>query len=86
MRWGEAYSAWYNTYGKYSDKWHLGVVIMGDPLLTLRGDLAPAGSVQGQGSGVRDLVEPSKPYCDLEGELGTFDEYRREHPEFFETE
>jgi hypothetical protein len=36
--WGEAYRRWFNEQGKDSDEWHLGIVLMGDPLLTLTGD------------------------------------------------
>jgi hypothetical protein len=42
MYWGEAYKAWYNSEGSDSDKWHLGVVLMGDPLLRVVGDVLPA--------------------------------------------
>jgi hypothetical protein len=44
MSWGEAYRRWFNEEGKDSDEWHLGIVLMGDPLLALTGDrdrLAP---------------------------------------------
>jgi len=43
MRWGEAYQAWYKVEGRWSDVWYAGVVLMGDPLLRLRGDLLPSG-------------------------------------------
>ncbi|MGB5695233.1 MAG: hypothetical protein WBM46_06255 [Polyangiales bacterium] len=43
MRWGEAYRAWFNEQGKWNDVWYLGVVLMGDPLLTLTGDLPDSG-------------------------------------------
>jgi len=39
MGWGEAYKAWFNEEGKSSDKWHLGILLMGDPLLKVRGDV-----------------------------------------------
>jgi hypothetical protein len=38
MRWGEAYKDWYNVEGRKSDRWHLGIVLMGDPLLRPTGD------------------------------------------------
>jgi hypothetical protein len=31
--WGDAYRNWYNYFGKSSDKWFLGMVILGDPAL-----------------------------------------------------
>ena len=41
MSWGEAYLRWFNDEGKNDDEWHLGIVLMGDPLLTLTGDVPP---------------------------------------------
>lgn len=41
MRWGEAYKAWYNAKGRKSERWHLGIVLMGDPLLQPTGDVSP---------------------------------------------
>jgi hypothetical protein len=42
-RWGDAYKCWYNEYGALDDKWFMGMVILGDPMLTLteeaRGEL-----------------------------------------------
>ncbi|MGB5266503.1 MAG: hypothetical protein WBN30_07945 [Polyangiales bacterium] len=43
LRWGEAYREWYNQVGRKNDHWHLGIVLMGDPLLRVTGDLFPAG-------------------------------------------
>ncbi|NNE17792.1 MAG: hypothetical protein HKN10_04860 [Myxococcales bacterium] len=43
LRWGEAYKVWYNEVGKEDDLWHLGIMLMGDPLLRVTGDLFPAG-------------------------------------------
>jgi hypothetical protein len=39
MRWGEAYKAWFNEEGKSNDEWHLGILLMGDPLLKVRGNV-----------------------------------------------
>ena len=43
MRWGEAYKAWFNEEGKSSDEWHLGILLMGDPLLKVHGDVNALG-------------------------------------------
>jgi hypothetical protein len=43
MRWGEAYKAWYNAEGVRSDKWHIGIALMGDPLLRVRGSVSAEG-------------------------------------------
>lgn len=34
--WGEAYLEWYNEKGQKDDEWYLGIVVFGDPMLTLR--------------------------------------------------
>ncbi|MBN2530992.1 MAG: hypothetical protein JXR76_31685 [Deltaproteobacteria bacterium] len=36
--WGEAGKEYFNTYGYCDDEWHLGIVTMGDPLLTVKGN------------------------------------------------
>lgn len=37
--WGQAYRVWYNQEGKNNDAWNLGIVLIGDPLLTVGGNL-----------------------------------------------
>jgi hypothetical protein len=34
--WGEAFRGWYNHYGVTDDRWFLGMVILGDPMLTIQ--------------------------------------------------
>ena len=34
--WGEAFRGWYNNFGVTDDKWFLGMVILGDPMLTIQ--------------------------------------------------
>lgn len=34
--WGNAFKSWYNYYGKKDDQWFLGMVILGDPAITIR--------------------------------------------------
>lgn len=84
MRWGEAYQAWFNDVGKYSDEWHLGVVLMGDPLLRVTGDLSPWGTTKAQTTAICEDLERTTPDCGADVEPGTFEEYRQDHPEFFE--
>ncbi|MBW2686665.1 MAG: hypothetical protein JRE19_12230 [Deltaproteobacteria bacterium] len=84
MRWGEAYQAWFNEVGKYSDTWHLGVVLMGDPLLRVTGDLFPWGTTKAETTAIREDLERTTPDCGADVEPGTFEEYRQGHPEFFE--
>lgn len=39
LSWGQAYKLWFNEEGRQNYEWNLGIVLMGDPLLTVRGDL-----------------------------------------------
>lgn len=55
LRWGEAYKVWYTEEGRQRDFWHLGIVLMGDPLLRVTGDLFPAGPSP---EGAPDSEEP----------------------------
>jgi hypothetical protein len=86
--WGDAYRNWYNYFGRTSDSWFLGMVILGDPALSVstRGPLyrfvdwslpAPPDATE-----VRRLED-----IDLEFSrgpaLGGFEDYRKAHPEFF---
>lgn len=81
--WGEAYLDWYNQVGVDNDHWHLGIELMGDPLLRPRGNRAPLVPAPS--------VSPSSPPDDdgtmfeiaKTARLGTFEEYRAAHPEFF---
>ena len=43
-RWGEAYNAWFTEEGMQNESWHLGIVLMGDPLLQVTGDRFPSGT------------------------------------------
>jgi hypothetical protein len=37
-RWGDAFKCWYDAYGVTDDKWFMGMVILGDPMLALTED------------------------------------------------
>ncbi|MDH4283651.1 MAG: hypothetical protein OEV36_13430 [Myxococcales bacterium] len=83
-RWGEAYEQWFNEVGKRSDQWNLGIVLMGDPLLRLTGDLHPSGAREAAAwmpPGVVD-EEIMKRIAET-ARLDTFEKYRANHPEFF---
>ncbi len=86
-RWGEAYKMWFNATGSendLNDLWDLGVVLMGDPLLRVTGDLFPAGVSPEAKRDLLDNAEPPVPCCVAGVEPGTFEEYRARHPEFFD--
>jgi len=86
--WGEAYLDWYNEVGVADDEWHLGIVLMGDPLLHLHGDTLPRAvalsadweSPPEDSEFMRELMREIA----RTAEPGTFEEYRAAHPEFFE--
>jgi hypothetical protein len=84
LRWGEAYKMWFNAKGSEDDLWHLGVVLMGDPLLRVTGDLFPKDVSVDMTGDFLDNAEPPVPCCVIGVEPGTFEEYRRRHPEFFD--
>jgi hypothetical protein len=82
--WGEAYREWYNNNGNTDDEWFLGMVILGDPLLRVNGDvtrrLAPGPAAdEWQQDQLREITERHAG----ETRLGTFEEYRAENPSFF---
>lgn len=83
MTWGEAYVVWYNTEGRYSDKWHLGVVIMGDPLLRVIGDVMSPGANPWQAPELRAVFDDDGPNCQAREEPSTYEDYVRDNPQFF---
>lgn len=83
MRWGRAYKKWFNEQGNENDLWHLGIVLVGDPLLRVHGDLAPTGMTDSATEAGSEMPAPDTPCCIADEEPGTFDDYRRRHPEFF---
>lgn len=85
--WGEAYRVWYNDRGYADDEWHLGMVLLGDPLLTLTGDLTgivelarPQGEPPADLDALRQTIIDTPPVEDLD----TFEQYRESNPQFFE--
>jgi hypothetical protein len=82
--WGGAYLDWYNEVGVRSDAWHLGILLMGDPLLHLHGNSLPR--LLALSTPWSDPPEDSEIMIEIAKttELGTFEEYREAHPEFFQ--
>ena len=83
MRWGQAYKSWFNAKGNENYLWHLGIVLVGDPLLRVYGDRAPSGITDASPENGPELPPPATPCCIVDEEPGTFEDYRRRHPEFF---
>jgi hypothetical protein len=86
--WGEAYKAWYNNFGVTDDRWFLGMVILGDPMLSLRTVEArllktePMTSIPPSEETVRELVNTFFGFAEDYGE-GSFARYKEENPRFF---
>ncbi len=85
--WGESFRQWYNGHGKYNDEWHLGIVIVGDPLLVISGDvqdkilaLVPREWTAEDLAALRQtMVKVAQ-----EAKLGTYESYRKNNPSLFE--
>jgi hypothetical protein len=84
--WGESYRRWYNEFGKVSDRASLGIVIMGDPLLTVSGDVVGlVAKARAPLPTPEEIEELSKIFEDVAAttELGTFRDYQLANPQFF---
>ncbi|MBW2586806.1 MAG: hypothetical protein JRD92_07675 [Deltaproteobacteria bacterium] len=82
--WGEAYRLWYNTKGKQNDEWHLGMVIMGDPLLRISPEmLSPSYAEATEWRPPAELDQIMERIAE-DSILSTFEEYQERHPEFFD--
>lgn len=85
--WGESFRLWYNNFGKDYDDWHSGIVLLGDPLLILSGDMPAAKEIGQQEDWTPEEIEALRqtiirmPQTD---ELDTFEEYRELNPQFFD--
>jgi hypothetical protein len=79
--WGESYRRWYNEVGKHDDRWYLGVVLSGDPTLTIP-RFGGEGFVAARPSeGSLGIETPPELLASDPPE--TFEEYRRRNPQFF---
>jgi hypothetical protein len=87
--WGDAFKEWYNYVGVKDDKWFLGMIILGDPMLVLSGDsqkglkaltegMAPPGPFEIDELN-RQIVKFGYEYSG-----GSFEEYKSQNPQFFE--
>jgi hypothetical protein len=92
--WGEAFKGWYNNYGVTDDRWFLGMVLLGDPMLkptkTVQKVLktAPLTEIPPDTEEIERLHEELVRFTDRYGvnygdDEGTFDEYRADNPQFF---
>jgi hypothetical protein len=83
---GAAFQTWYNTYGRTNDKWSLGMVLIGDPMLTVWGDVTGMTALRLSTVGDPEEIERWEQILmdtPVPPNLGTFEDYRRDHPEFF---
>jgi len=86
--WGEAYRVWYNHFGVTDDEWFLGMIILGDPTLTLVEapvkllKAEPLTAMPPDEEEIEELQQKLLGFTDDYGER-TFDEYSRTNPQFF---
>ncbi|MBN2340744.1 MAG: hypothetical protein JXX29_22205 [Deltaproteobacteria bacterium] len=93
--WGDAFVAWVNDTGVTNELWHMGMVIMGDPMLKLTAPSAPeaaasAATVAAPAAPVELSAKEIKRLERLmakhahDKELKNFKEYRNSHRKFFQ--
>ncbi len=84
--WGEAYRNWYNNAGVYDDSWFGGIMIQGDPMLTISKD------TQKQIKNVKPIAYSEKDVKNLKrkfyqnvnlNNVKSFEDYKKENPQFF---
>ena len=83
---GEAYRYWFNTYGFSNDKWHLGIVVLGDPMLIVYGDVTGMLELELSGAAGPESLEWMETIFREQApppDLDTFEDYKLAHPEFF---
>ena len=86
--WGEAFRGWYNHFGITSDKWFLGMVILGDPMLTISTTVhkvlktAPLTQIPPSEEMMEELEHTLIEFTDGYGEL-TYEDYKEAYPQFF---
>ncbi len=79
--WGESYRRWYNEVGRYDDRWYLGVVLTGDPMLTLPIKRAELNATTPPPGGAPPVETP--PELTATDPPGTFEDYKLRNPQFF---
>jgi hypothetical protein len=86
--WGEAYREWYNHFGVSNDEWFFGMIILGDPMLTVvkapvkRLKAEPLTVMPPDEEQIEELKQKILRFTDDYGE-GSFQEYTRANPQFF---
>ena len=88
-RWGDAFNCWYNEYGATDDKWFMGMVILGDPMLALTEDArfelkALTEDVPPPSREEIASLEEIMRIFEYENTCLGFEEYRSRNPRFFE--
>lgn len=86
--WGEAFRGWYNDFGITDDRWFLGMVILGDPMLTITTEVQraletkPLTEVPPSEEALEDLSEKIVTFTDNDVEKD-FNYYKEKYPQFF---
>ena len=82
--WGQGYKNWYERVGIRDDGWFLGIVIMGDPTLTLSDDTRRSMNAMDSFPTLTaeqvDAMEQT--LTRFASEVGTYEQYRSAHPQF----
>lgn len=86
--WGDAYKAWYNNYGVTDDHWFMGMVILGDPMLTVSKKMVkkliadPMTVIPPTQHEIGELTEKLTQF--IEGYVeGSFADYINANPDFY---
>jgi hypothetical protein len=81
--WGDAYKNWYNAKGIQRDDWYLGMVIFGDPTLTISDGSRK--SLSRMKTHTQKSIQNDKELLlrDYSDTTGDFKKYKEENPQFF---
>jgi hypothetical protein len=86
--WGEAFRGWYNDFGVTDDRWFLGMVILGDPMLTIHSDVhrvletRPLTEIPPNKENLQHLSDTIVTFTDDYNEKD-FNQYRKRYSKFF---
>ena len=84
LSWGESYRRWYNEVGRLDDRWFLGVVLTGDPLLTIPLEPGVLKIREDELVDVRSKPVETSAEITASDPPGTFEDYKRRNPQFFD--
>jgi hypothetical protein len=83
--WGEGYIRWYEAEGRRDDSWFLGIVVMGDPTLTLSNDTRRAMGAATRPTAAlsaEQMQDLSDTMVRFQHDAGSFEAYREAFPQY----